>query len=127
MLSRPRLGPTVRSSTISTGAASAPARSSSARLRASSVLSSPVIWKRAPSWSRMVATLITSSTVRFERSSSPLTKRVSTLFSMNTVAIGRPILSPVRAEKMLAPLESSEMNTAGLPDCWSMPELASVM
>ena len=37
MFSRPRLGPTVRSSMISIGAASAPARSSSARSFASVV------------------------------------------------------------------------------------------
>ena len=45
MLSAPRLGPTVRSSTISTGAANAPARSSSDSSLASLTLSRPSIWK----------------------------------------------------------------------------------
>ena len=49
MFARPRLGPTVRSSTMSIGAASAPARSNNARSRASSVVSRPVIWNRFPS------------------------------------------------------------------------------
>jgi hypothetical protein len=46
MFSAPRLGPMVRSSMISIGAASEPARSSSARSLASDVVM-PVIWKRA--------------------------------------------------------------------------------
>jgi hypothetical protein len=54
----------VRSSTISIGAASAPARSSRASWCASCGLSRPVVWKRLPKGSRMVATLMTSSTQR---------------------------------------------------------------
>src|SRR3569833_1072215 len=61
MFSWPRLGPTVRSSTMSMGADKAPARNSSARLRASSGLERPVIWKRLLKDSRMVARLIASS------------------------------------------------------------------
>ena len=49
MFSAPRLGPTVRSSTISMGAASEPARSSNARSLASLVVKRPLIWKRPPS------------------------------------------------------------------------------
>ena len=117
MLSWPRLGPTVRSSMISMGAASAPARSSSARSRASAVLSSPVIWKRLPSRSRMTAMLMTSSIVRRLRTSRPSTRRTSVLFSMNTTAMLRPILSFVRSEKSRAPFPSRVMKTAGEPVC----------
>ena len=46
ILSCPKLGPTVRSSTISTGAANAPALSKSDKLRASCGLSRPVVWNR---------------------------------------------------------------------------------
>ena len=49
------------------------------------------------------------------------------LFSMNTVAIGRPILSRVRFENRLAPFPSKVMNTAGVPVCESRPDDASVM
>ena len=51
----------VRSSMIWMGAARAPARRSRARLWASSGLSRPVVWKRRPKGSRMLATLMTSS------------------------------------------------------------------
>ena len=103
MFSLPRLGPTVRSSTMSTGAASAPARSNSARFRASSALSSPVIWKRLPSRSRIVATLMTSSTFRLVVTFCPLISLVSVLFSMNTTAIGLPMFTALTSAIRLAP------------------------
>ena len=49
MLSAPRDGPTVRSSTKEIGAARAPARSISASSEDSMGLSRPVIWNWAPS------------------------------------------------------------------------------
>src|SRR5438105_14216074 len=56
ILSRPRLGPTVRSSMISIGAASEPARMRSDRSRVSFGVNAPVIWKRLPNSLWVVAT-----------------------------------------------------------------------
>jgi hypothetical protein len=65
----------------------------------------------------MVATLMTVSSVLTSFTSTPSTRRVSDLFSMNTVAMGRPIWSRVRFEKRLAPFPSRVMKTAGDPFC----------
>ena len=75
----------------------------------------------------MTAMLMTSSTVRRLRTSRPSTRRTSVLFSMNTTAMLRPILSLVRSEKIRAPLPSRVMKTAGDPVCWSIPDAASMM
>ncbi len=127
MLSLPRLGPTVRSSTMSMGAARAPARSRRARSRASRVDSRPVIWKRLDRGSRITAMLMTSSFLRWMRWTLPSTRRVSVLVSMKTTAMGLPTLSLVASNMARAPLPSRVMNTAGLPLCWSIPEAASMM
>lgn len=61
MLSAPRLGPTVRSSMISIGAASAPALNSKATSRASVLLMRPLICTRPPPISsRITGAVITS-------------------------------------------------------------------
>ena len=60
MLSAPKLGPTVRSSTKRIGAAKAPALRSKANSEDSLGLSKPVILKVVPSAARMVARLIIS-------------------------------------------------------------------
>jgi hypothetical protein len=69
MLSAPRLGPMVRSSMISIGAASAPARSSSAVSLASlRVLMRPVICKRPPPISdRITGAVMTSPLAALEQ------------------------------------------------------------
>ena len=106
----------VRSSMISTGARSEPALSSKARSRASCD-SSPVIWKRALNCSWIVDTLITSFTVvRFFTISSP-TCLLSTLFSMNTTAIGFLTFSRVVSPIFFAPLPLRRTETAGTPFC----------
>ena len=67
IFSLPRLGPTVRSSMISTGAARLPARNKSARSFASFTLPMPSIWKRLPSWLWMTGAVMTSSMRRLVR------------------------------------------------------------
>ena len=90
---------------ISIGAASEPARSSSASSVDASADPMPVIWKRAPSSSRMVATVSTS----------PL------FFSNSTMAISLPILLrvPSRIRRPPSPFRSTP--TAG---CWFWSKLA---
>ena len=117
----------VRSSMISMGAASAPALSSRARSRASSVLSRPVIWKLEANCSRMRAALITSSTVFFTLTGSPSSMRVDTLFSMNTTAMRLPTLFLVKLFMIRPPRASRRMFTMGLPSRVSIPDLAKVM
>ena len=80
ILSAPRLGPTVRSSTISIGAASAPARNSNATSRASVVVMRPLICTRPPGISERMTGAVTIS---------PLP------FSTSTIAIRLPMLSRV--------------------------------
>ena len=60
MFSAPRLGPIVRSSTISIGAASAPARVSSAMSAVSCTVKLPVMRKSVPNSPWIVATEIAS-------------------------------------------------------------------
>ncbi|CAJ3321821.1 Uncharacterised protein [Burkholderia pseudomallei] len=97
MLSAPRLGPIVRSSMMSIGAASEPARSSSARSAAACGVGWPVIWKRSPSSDWIVATVSTS----------PLP------FSNSTIAIGLPMFSRDTARTARPPAESRRMFTDG--------------
>jgi len=124
MLSRPRLGPTARSSTANSGAASEPDFSSSASSRASPACS-PVIWKLLLNTPRMVASLITCSSVTSRLTFLPSTSLVSRRFSISTTAmrllrfcrVVRSMLSPARA--------SSLMFTAG-PSCdWPLVALVS--
>ena len=85
MFSLPSDGPTVRSSTISIGAASAPARISSAMSFASRVFIRPLIWTRPPPISsRITGAVITSALP----------------FSTSTIAIRLPTFSRVTSLKM---------------------------
>ena len=94
MLSAPRLGPTVRSSTISIGAASAPARSSSATSLASLTLMRPLIWTRPPPISARITGAVMTS---------PLP------FSTSTIAMRLPMFSRVSCWNTRAPLPSRLM------------------
>src|SRR5258708_7778753 len=105
MLSRPRLGPTVRSSMISIGAASEPARIRSARSRVSFGVKAPVIWKRLPNSPWMVATEIAS----------PLP------FSNRMIAISFFRFSRVAWRMTRPPASSSSTATAGR---WSWSKVA---
>ena len=111
MFSRPRLGPTVRSSTISIGAASDPARSSSAMSLASTVLIRPLICTRPPPISVRITGAVTTS---------PLP------FSNSRIAIRLPTFSRVTSRKIRAPVESSVRCTAGSWVWLSNPAWASV-
>ena len=75
-----------RSSTMSTGAASEPARSSSASSLAVFIDSNPVVWKRGPNTPCSVASLITSSVTFALRTSLPSTTFTSGTRSMYTTA-----------------------------------------
>ncbi len=104
MLSAPSDGPIVRSSMMSIGAASEPARSSSARSLAASVEYEPVIWKLEPSSDWIVATVSTS----------PLP------FSNSTMPIGLPMFSRETSRSTRPPWASSLMLTDGRW-FWSKP------
>src|SRR3982751_741029 len=97
MLSRPRLGPTVRSSMISIGAASEPARMRSERSRVSFGVKEPVIWKRLPNSLWIVATEMAS----------PLP------FSKRMMAIRCLTFSRVTWRMVRPPASSSSTATAG--------------
>jgi hypothetical protein len=106
------------------GAASEPARSRSARSRASSG-SNPVIWNRFENTPRMVATLMTSSSVRVtSRAFSPCPS-VSRFCSMKTTAMPLFRFSRVVSSILRAPLASRLTNTAGWPS-WSKLDEAPV-
>ena len=66
MLSAPSVGPMVRSWMISIGAASEPARSSSARSLASLTLIEPETWKRLPS-SPLIEGAVSTSPLPFSK------------------------------------------------------------
>ncbi len=111
MFSAPRDGPTVRSSTISIGAASAPARISSATSLASRVVMRPLICTRPPPISsRITGAVITSALP----------------FSTSTIAMRLPTFSRVTSLKMLAPAPSRLTCTAGSLVRWSKPGLRVV-
>ena len=120
MLSWPSDGPTVRSSTLKIGASSAPARSSSARSRASTTFS-PVIWKRLENTPRMMASLITVFSSRVTNSSRSSSSR---LVSMNSTPIGLFRFSWVASSIASAPRAARLTCTAGWPFS-SNPCLAS--
>ena len=108
----PMLGPTVRSSIISIGAASAPARSSKATSVASCTLPMPEICTLPPP----ISSLITGAVI------------ISVLFfSMSNIAIRLPTLSRVTFLKMPAPRASSVTFTTEPPVCWFKPGPASVI
>ncbi len=111
MLSLPRLGPTVRSSMISIGAASEPARRSSATSFASVVLMRPEICTRPPGISLRITGAVMTS---------PLP------FSISRIAMRLPTLVRVSSRKMVAPGPSRRRCTAGSLVCWSKPGCASV-
>ena len=112
MFSSPMLGPTVRSSIMSIGAASAPARSSNEMSVASCVLFMPEICTRPPP----ISSLITGAVIT---SAWP--------FSINKIAMRLPTLSLVTCLKIRAPRPSSVTLTVDRPLCWSAPGPASVM
>ena len=108
----PMLGPTVRSSIISIGAASAPARSSKATSVASCTLPIPEICTLPPP----ISSLITGAVI------------ISVLFfSMSKIAMRLPTLSRVTFLKMPAPRASSVTFTTEPPVCWFKPGPASVI
>ena len=112
MFSAPSDGPTVRSSTISIGAASAPARISSATSFASRVVIRPEICTRPPPISsRITGAVMTSALPR----------------STSTIAMRLPTLSRVTSLKMRAPVPSRLTWTAGSFDRESKPGWASLM
>ena len=110
IFSAPRLGPIVRSSMISIGAAKEPARNKSAKSFALSVVGCPVIWNLEPNSPWIVAMVRTS----------PLP------FSNKIIPIGLPIFSRVISCITRPPAASNEIFTAGRW-FWSKPALASVM
>ena len=111
MFSAPRLGPMVRSSMISIGAASEPARNSNAVSLASTVLMRPEICTRPPPISLRITGAVTTS---------PLP------FSNSKMAMRLPTLSRVTSLKMRAPLASSVRCTAASWLWLSKPGCASV-
>jgi hypothetical protein len=111
MFSAPRLGPMVRSSMISIGAASEPARSSSAVSVASAVVMRPEICTRPPPISLRITGAVTTS---------PLP------FSNSRMAMRLPMFSRVTSRKMRAPLASSVRLTVGSCVWLSKPGWASV-
>ena len=108
MFSAPRLGPMVRSSMMSIGAASAPARSSSARSPAFLAEPMPVIWKRLPSSDWMVATVRTS----------PLP------FSKSTTAMGLWMFLRETSRRWRPPASFRLTATAG---CWCSSKVAEAL
>mmetsp|Transcript_11784 Transcript_11784/g.27677 ORF Transcript_11784/g.27677 Transcript_11784/m.27677 type:complete len:359 (+) Transcript_11784:2229-3305(+) len=98
MFSLPKLGPMVRSSMISIGAANEPARSSRAVSLASWVVIAPLIWKRLPS-SELILGAVTTS---------PLP------FSNSRMAMRLPMFSREVSFMTRAPLASTVRCTAGL-------------
>ena len=112
MLSAPKLGPTVRSSTISIGAASAPARSNSAVSVASSVFILPLICTRPPPISSRITGAVTIS---------PLP------FSNRIMAMRLPTFSRVASLNLRAPTASRLMCTAGSLLRLSKPGCASLI
>ena len=112
MFSLPSDGPTVRSSTISIGAASAPARISSATSFASRVVIRPLICTRPPPISSRITGAVMTSALPF---------------STSTIAIRLPTFSRVTSLKMRAPVPSRLTCTAGSLLRWSKPGCASLM
>ena len=112
MFSAPRLGPTVRSSMISIGAASAPARNSSAVSCASVVLMLPLICTRPPPISSRMTGAVTIS---------PLP------FSNRMIAMRLPTFSRVASLNSLAPTPSRLICTAGSLVRLSKPGCASLI
>ena len=112
MFSLPSDGPTVRSSTISIGAASAPARISSAMSLASRVVIRPLICTRPPPISSRITGAVMTSALPF---------------STSTIAIRLPTFSRVTSLKMRAPVPSRLTCTAGSLLRWSKPGCASLM
>ena len=112
MFSSPSDGPTVRSSTISIGAASAPARISSAMSFASRVVMRPLICTRPPPISSRITGAVMTSALPF---------------STSTIAMRLPTFSRVTSLKMRAPVPSRLMCTAGSLVRWSKPGCASLM
>ena len=92
MFSAPKLGPIVRSSMISIGAASEPARSSNEVSAASVDVMRPEIWTCPPPISVLMTGAVTTS---------PLP------FSNNSIAMRLPMFSRVTSRKIRAPLASS--------------------
>ncbi len=112
ILSAPRLGPTVRSSMISIGAASAPARSSSEVSWASALLMLPLICTRPPPISSRMTGAVTIS---------PLP------FSNRMIAMRLPTFSRVASLNFLAPTLSRLMLTVGSLVRLSNPGCASLI
>ncbi len=112
MFSLPSDGPTVRSSTISIGAASAPARITSAMSFASRVDIRPLICTRPPPISSRITGAVMTSDLPF---------------SVSTIAIRLPTLSRVTSLKMRAPVPSRFTWTAGSLLRLSKPDCASLM
>jgi len=110
MFSAPRLGPIVRSSMMSIGAASEPARSNSALSFASAVVIRPEIWIRLPSSERITGAVTTS----------PLP------FSKSRIAMRLPTFSRETSLMMRAPFASSVRLTTGSWVWLSKPGCASV-
>ena len=98
MFSLPSDGPTVRSSTISIGAASAPARISSAMSLASRVFIRPLICTRPPPISSRITGAVTTSALPF---------------STRTMAMRLPTFSRVISLNSRAPVPSRLTWTAG--------------
>ena len=111
MFSAPRLGPMVRSSMISMGAASEPARNNSAVSAASTVVIRPEICTRPPPISLRMTGEVTTS---------PLP------FSNSKIAMRLPTFSRVISLKMRAPLASKVRWTAASWVWLSKPGWASV-
>ena len=111
MFSAPKDGPIVRSSMISIGAASDPARKSKATSLASSVVIRPEICTRPPPISVRMTGAVTTS---------PLP------FSTSKIAIRLPMFSRVTSRKIRAPLASRLRCTAGSWVFESKPACASV-
>ena len=112
IFSLPSEGPTVRSSTISIGAANAPARISSAISLASRVVMRPLICTRPPPISSRITGAVMASALPF---------------STSTMAILLPTFSRVNSLKMRAPVPSRLMCTAGSLLRESNPGCASLM
>ncbi len=112
-----------RSSIEYSGAASEPARSSSARLPASAGLR-PVIWNWLENTPRIAASLITCSSVTSTSTFWPSRSIWRRTFSMNTTAIGRLRFCCVVLSISAAPRASSFTLTRG--PSWPMSLVASV-
>ena len=90
----------MRSSTISIGAASEPARSSSEVSLASAVVMLPEIWTRPPVIAERITGAVTTSDLPW---------------SISTIAIRLPTLAAVSSPKIVPPEPSRLMLTAGDP------------